>query len=700
MAIIPDMPYSKLSSYKFDNQIIFFSGEKGIGKTITAAELLRRNSDAKTVYYVSWESKDGGITYGQLLASLSSAFAEWYKEDVHDSDLRQYIKKSIERMNESGYKFVLFLDSQDGISNINYTEILYMMGNNPIIISTDNYRNVLASIPSFTDYYVFDKDSILFSREEIAKVIRCEFKGYGKTIRDETISLLCKKADIVKPLYLHFAVKRLLFLKKHDFDRCAKNENPEISLLSEIAAEMPDEIDSLLSYSIDNVCNNSDIKKEMLLAVRLLSESHGGITEEALCDYLVYNNVTEDVLSYVYEIKNRLQDFIIYDGIWIYRKFDASIYRSQVEEGDIVQFIDSKRSNYRDEYYIRENLYINSLNADNLYSLLSARCLWKSENKELRVIYRKNFWSLVADGSIRIDLVDKKFFVNLLAEYATLDEESYELIPFCDKDPVFRILSENLGQENYNFEKEDGILFLFRMAEMFLEELRFVEQSPILWELDVIPMSVLSIFEKLACIFKTFSKTILNIKDSKWNLQMIYENLLDSTIKYSSIINSLSCAEVLIDSTDNRAVTYYHNAVRLVSAADFLVNLGTYDSRFSTNKYITNNGIYFNWRYKNDKVFDTVKYAILYFLTKWTKNFDREGSLFAMDIVAIDYYVNYDKRTELMGSYNDALMLSLIFAYEIYKLGHFRKYRIGIESYWIENYPFTRIDYCAEEKEV
>lgn len=70
-----------------------------------------------------------------------------------------------------------------------------------------------------------------------------------------------------------------------------------------------------------------------------------------------------------------------------------------------------------------------------------------------------------------------------------------------------------------------------------------------------------------------------------------------------------------------------------------------------------------------------------------------------MDIVAIDYYVNYDKRTELMGSYNDALMLSLIFAYEIYKLGHFRKYRIGIESYWIENYPFTRIDYCAEEKD-
>lgn len=313
-------------------------------------------------------------------------------------------------------------------------------------------------------------------------------------------------------------------------------------------------------------------------------------------------------------------------------------------------------------------------------------------------MYRKSFWNLVENGCIREEILDSTLFMKLFDEYGNTDDYYIGLI--CTKNPVFSLLTEEIEKEIRNYQNGDSIAFLLRIAQVYIEELIWIDKSAILTVLNDIPMEVLNIFEKLSYVYKTFAKTLLNTQYSEWDLKKIYETLVEQTSDNINFINLLSCSEVLIDNIDNRSVTYYYNAVRLLSATDFLLHLGTYDGRYSSDKEIHGNGIYFNWRYKSIKVFDTVKYMLMYTLSEWVKDFNTIGSQSAMDIVAIDYYLKYAERTDIITLYDDALMLSLLVLYETYKLSHFRKYKDSIEEYWIKCYPYTRLECCSNPEDV
>lgn len=691
----------QMTSFNINHKLLIFSGESGIGKTTTAAEILRRNYGKKLCPFVTWSAKESNLTYDQLLVLLVERFSEWYREKPNDNDIKGYIQKSVSRLSSDGYQFVLFLDSEENISGVKYRQLLDLVGPGILLVSTTNYQKIISEISSFTDYIVFKEEDIIFRSEDIKGIIKEEFEEHGKKIRSETIDILARKTDILKPLYLYFAVKRLLFLKAYDFKKCAQNESPEVKVLSEIATEIPDTLDELLAYSLKNISENSDISLQMKMVLDLLSESYKGVTENVILEYLMFKGVKSqksDVMPYVYEIMNRIGDFISSDGIWYNRRFKKEIYSIEKSRTDVKAFVESKKKDYRNEYYIREYMYWNCDNTEKLYSFLSARALWKFENASVRAIYRSLFWKLVEDSIIKEKTLDKAIFMNLFEMYENTDEYYTGLI--CDKDPVFRLLTEEIHNEIRNYQNGDSIFFLFRIAEVYIEELIWINNSAKLICIDDIPMDVLTIFEKLSYVYKVFAKSLLNTRYSERDLKKIYDTLAEQTVKYGDLINSLSCAEMLIDNIDERSVTYYHNAVRLMSAADFLINLGVYDERYSCDNDIYGNGIYFNWRCKSYKVFDTVKYMLMYTLSEWVKDFNTIGSQFAMDIVAIDYYLKYVERGNLMTPYDDALMLSLLILYETYKLSHFRKYAESIEKYWVENYPYTRLVFCSKPEDL
>lgn len=691
----------QMASYKIENQMVIFSGGSGIGKTTVAAEILKRNYGKKLIPFVTWEAKEKKLTYEQVLNKLAKHFSEWFKETPDKIDIKSYLKKCSSRISDSGFDFVCFLDTEENITGIKYRELLDILGTGHLFISTQNHESILSGIPAYSDYKVFDEEDILFKPDEIADIIINEFNEHGKNVRQETIDILAKKTDIIKPLYLHFAIKRLLFLKAHDYEKCTSNESPEVRVLSEIADDLPDTLNELLLYSIKNIAENSDVTQQMQMIIALLSESYKGVTEEVFIDYLLYKNVGKtksEIMPYIYEIRNRLDDFISTDGIWYNRRFSKNVYEWIPNRNDVKVFVESRKKKYRNEYYVREYMYWNCDNAEKLFSFLSARALWKFENASVRVMYRNSFWNLVEDGFIKAETFDSSLFMKLFDLYEDTDEYFTGLI--CIKNPVFRLLSEKIEEEVRNYQDGDSIVFLWRIAEVYIEELRWIYSSAILTVLDDIPMDVLSIFEKLSFVYKTFAKSLINAHNSEWNLREIYKELAEETVEYSDLINSLFCAEMLIDETDNKSVTYYHNAVRLLSASDFLVCLGTYDSRFSFDKTIYNNGIYFNWRCSSYKVFDTVRYMLMYTLSKWVGSFNASDGQFAMDIVAIDYYLNYPERTDLVPKYDDALILLLTFVYEAYKLSHFRKYNESIENYWIKNYPYTKLECCSDPEAV
>lgn len=691
----------QMVTFKIDNQLVIFSGKSGIGKTTTAAEILRRNYGEKLCPFVTWSAKETKLTYDQILDMLVDRFSEWFGEKPDKNDIKTYIGKSVSKLENDGYHFVIFLDSEDNISGIKYRELLDMIGSGHLLISTQNYQAILSGISSFKDYKIFKDVDIKFSKAEIANVIRNEFEEHGKNITQGTINILKSKNDILNPLYLHFVVKRLLFLKAHDFEKCATNESPEVKVLSEIANELPDNLPDLLKYSLENINKNSDISEQMRMVITLLSESYNGITEDVIIDYLIYKGAgsnKSEVMPYVYEIRNRIDDFISTDGIWYNRKFPKTTYSWASDKDDVKKFVDGKKKNYRSEYYVREYMYWNHDNSEALYSFLSARVLWKFENASIRAMYRKSFWNLVENGCIREEILDSTLFMKLFDEYGNTDDYYIGLI--CTKNPVFSLLTEEIEKEIRNYQNGDSIAFLLRIAQVYIEELIWIDKSAILTVLNDIPMEVLNIFEKLSYVYKTFAKTLLNTQYSEWDLKKIYETLVEQTSDNINFINLLSCSEVLIDNIDNRSVTYYYNAVRLLSATDFLLHLGTYDGRYSSDKEIHGNGIYFNWRYKSIKVFDTVKYMLMYTLSEWVKDFNTIGSQSAMDIVAIDYYLKYAERTDIITLYDDALMLSLLVLYKTYKLSHFRKYKDSIEEYWIKCYPYTRLECCSNPEDV
>lgn len=690
----------QMATFKIDNQLVIFSGKSGIGKTTTAAEILRRNYGEKLCPFVTWSAKETRLTYNQILDMLADRFSEWFGEEPDKNDIKAYIRKNTSKLENDGYHFVIFLDSEDKISGVKYRELLDMIGSGHLFISTRNYQKILSEISSFKDYKIFREEDIKFSKEEIVNVIRNEFEEHGKNIRQETINILERKNDILNPLYLHFVVKRLLFLKAHDFEKCATNESPEVKVLSEIANELPDNLPDLLKYSLKNINENSDISKQMRMVITLLSESYKGITEDVIIAYLIYKGAgrnKSEVMPYIYEIRNRIDDFISTDGIWYNRKFSRETYSWVLDRGDVRKFVESRKKNYRSEYFVREYMYWNCDNSEKLYSFLSARVLWKFENASIRSMYRKAFWNLVEDGYIREEILDNALFMKLFDEYENTEDYYTGLI--CIKNPVFSLLTEEIEKEIRNYQNGDSIVFLLKIAEVYIKELIWIDKSAILTSLDAIPMEVLNIFEKLSYVYKIFAKILLNTQDSEWDLKKIYEILVEQTIN-EDFTNSLFCAEALIDNTDNRSVTFYYNAVRLLSAVDFFVYLGTYDERYSSDKEIHGAGIYFNWRCKSHKVFDTVKYMLLYILTEWVKDFNSIGSQSAMDIVAVDYYLKYAERVDIMTPYDDALMLSLLILYETYKLSHFRKYKDRIEKYWIKSYPYKRLECCSNPEEV
>ena len=262
---------SRLDAFRPEKRLLLVSGEKGIGKTLTAAKILLRNDDGRTLYYVSWEAGQTGITYEQLLRGICEAVAEWFRETPDFSDPMEYIRTGVERVNTAGFRFVLFLDSANNISNIDYRRILAATDDSRVVVTIDDHKAVLGAVHEFKDYSILTGSNILFTTQEIGGVIRREFEEHGKKIRDEVVDILSAKRDITKPLYLHFAIKRLLHLKRRDFIKGKAGRSPEVAVLAKIATEMPEEVDALLRYSIDNVCANSDISDEL--------HEHGGKKE-------------------------------------------------------------------------------------------------------------------------------------------------------------------------------------------------------------------------------------------------------------------------------------------------------------------------------------------------------------------------------------------------------------------------------------
>ncbi|MBO7407765.1 MAG: hypothetical protein J6V14_09065, partial [Clostridia bacterium] len=524
----------------------------------------------------------------------------------------------------------------------------------------------------------------------IGDVIRGEFKEHGKTVRNEVVEILSGKKDITKPLYLHFAIKRLLHLKRRDFEKCAAGESPEVAVLAEIAAEMPEEVDALLRYSIDNVCANSDISDELHMALALLGGSHGGITEEALISYLIFNGIGHDrsaVMPYVYEIKNRLEDFIVYDGQWLNRRFALELYECYSSDDDTLnnvrRFIDVNRTSYRDEYFVRENMYQNRHDGPGLCDLLSARCLWKAGNAAVRKMYRRCFWNLMADGSITSETIYDRLYMKAAERYKRLYMEAddkdkleesveYELPLICDRDLLFRLLAEGFGHELYNYEKGDCAFILLYMLRIYLEELIFIGNSGYLIAVDEVPVPVLDVFEKTAVLYKSISKVLLNANKVSMNCEKIYSLVFDETVNFKEELNALGFGEMLEIHEEDRPVTYLRNSAYMTSALQFFVSLGTFDSRFrAVSNDVVANLFYFNSECLKDKMFETVKYAIVAYITGWANTLDREARRTPADVCSVRYYVDHPRREQLMHGYADALMLTLILLYELYHLEHF-----------------------------
>jgi hypothetical protein len=688
---------TKTTSYKTDKNLTVFAGTSGIGKTVTASRVIQNSITDDTLVFVTWETSKESITYKYLLKIMSDAFREWFKDETEPKNYVIYLKKCMKRLKDQGREFLLFLDAANKISNIKYTELLSILSGQRLVISTDDSSKILSSIPGAVEKNVFKEDDICFDPDEIADIIKNTFTDHGKAVRDETVAILCKKSDITKPLYLHHAIKRLLFLKKSDFERCGPGESPEVKVLSALAEELPDKLNDLLIYSIKNVYNNSDIDEEIMAAIRLLSDSYGWITDDIIVDFLVYKGVAEDrkkLLSYVYEIKNRLQDFILTDNEGIRRKYNKDVYNWIVPNNDVVSFVEANKHNYKNEYFIQEYMYWNRDDGKKLDSFLSTKALWKFENKNLRKLYRKCFWNLMEDGYIKFYTIYNDSSL-LLAQWNVYpaDDDEMKIYSFYERWSPFNLLSENLENEYHRYEKGDGVLFLFGMAFTYLYKIRHIFNKGIFTCQNDIPMYAITSIEHLCFLYRELYTNLVDT-DNKDIVRFInsYIVLAEQTIN-SPCINILKASlnDWLTDNADNRSISYCHSIIRLQFSCVTLLNLGEIDKRCRLNgaEGIEEFQIYFNWNHKDDKIFDTVKQTLL---CLFLKIFEKNNPKTAMYIKAVEYYLDYADRKECIDEYEDAVILSVLFIYEVLHLSYFRSYSDSVESYRIKNYPYTVSD--------
>ncbi len=65
----------QMSSFRIENQMVIYSGESGIGKTTTVAEILKQNYGESLFPFVTWEAKEKKLTYEQILDMLADRFS-------------------------------------------------------------------------------------------------------------------------------------------------------------------------------------------------------------------------------------------------------------------------------------------------------------------------------------------------------------------------------------------------------------------------------------------------------------------------------------------------------------------------------------------------------------------------------------------------------------------------------------------------
>ena len=285
--------------------------------------------------------------------------------------------------------------------------------------------------------------------------------------------------------------------------------------------------------------------------------------------------------------------------------------------------------------------------------------------------------------------IDDRFFMPILELYLDLEYEIDSRL-IAAANPVIRLLTENITDETaYLSDRGDGIILLYRLAQIYLEEMRYIDESGWMLCISDIPGEVIEVFNRAAYLFKVISGFLLHGGPSEWNLKLIYQELCESIRSYFSVIENLECYEMLVCSEEEESISYGYARSRLVAAVNFLFYLNPYQEALQSGEAGCPQEICFNWKLQDDKLFDTAKYWILNRLTRWISGVDLTRSRTAMDIISIDYYVNYSRRETRMNPFADAMLLLLILYYEIDQLDHFRSYPEEVESYWIENFPYV-----------